>query len=751
MDWSDQELEPVSRAQMQRRHTDQPQASRRSDSRYRRMDRTTASPASYQPTRFRHQHLGQQSASKSASPSAQTTSISKTALAQSVSKPTHSVPPSVQPSALAQKHKAFAYLRGLDGIRAIAIIAALLFHFSVPHTQGGFIGVDLFFVVSGYLITSQLWLRWHDAPIRLKEFWIARFRRLLPAVFFLLIVTSLLVLIEARTQSRMYLQDILAAYTYVSNWWYVIDTRSYAAEWGIMRPPILQHLWSLAVEEQFYLCLPLVLAGLISVTRKKIKQQEHLVTRLFMALFVILGVASTVWMGYLSYAMEMPNLDMGIDPARLYYATDTHATPLLLGAALAMLRKGKGLGPSKGGKPGQALPAATPLITAAGAGAFFLFCLLVSQATYFSPWMYRGGFFLAALASAVMIVAATRPGVICNILSCKPLAWFGTRSYSLYLWHWPICGFTRPDLDIQLPEAYSSTLSNYLVSLVIRIVLTCIAAEISYRMIETPIRRQGFTTIIKRLHQRGAALLIAGVCLAIFVAHLGYAAFNPDKTVEEVLQEQTGISSQTAAQSSKGISRACLAQGMQLIFTEITQGDLASFQSYEDLPFGKPFAASCASLQGVYYGDSFAVGAGPGLQTMFKELTIHAKVAQQAYELDQTITDTVSDADVIILHTGNNGVLEEKTLQHMVDQLTAHARRVIVVQPRVPAPWQDGNRAVIERVCGTQKDPKIASVRVADWYEVSKNHDDYFADGVHPSRSGIEAYMNLIDHVTCGP
>ncbi|OLT35283.1 hypothetical protein BJF82_00430 [Kytococcus sp. CUA-901] len=298
------------------------------------------------------------------------------------------------------------YLTGLDGLRAIAVVSVMLFHFDTG-LDGGFLGVDVFFVLSGYLITSQLLTRWRDGQVDLKHFWTARIRRLFPAVALLLAVVSLLMLVLDRGGVRSYLGDVLAAGTYTSNWWYVFNERSYFEAAG--RPPVLQHLWSLAVEEQFYVVWPLVVAGLtFAFVRPGARRWALLV------LSVVGAVASSLWMGLGTAAADLPAAG---DTSRFYFGTDSHAMGLLTGAALAALRDGRGFS--------DRLPALKPagfLWTVVGLAG------LVGLGWYFvamdetSEGLYRWGFAALALLVAVLVVAATRPGPVEWLLSLAPCA-----------------------------------------------------------------------------------------------------------------------------------------------------------------------------------------------------------------------------------------------------------------------------------------------------------------------------------------
>ncbi len=387
------------------------------------------------------------------------------------------------------------YLPGLDGLRAVSVVAVLLYHAGLTWIPGGFLGVEVFFVISGYLITSLL-LAEHAAcgTISLRGFWYRRARRLLPAAYLVLASVALFVAVAARDVAGPLRGQLLAALGYASNWYLVVVDASYFATES--RPSPLLHLWSLAIEEQFYLVWPLVVLGLLRIAGR----------RRWPLVLVVAGAA-----GASATAMALLYRPAS-DPSRIYYGTDTRSQALLLGAVLALLwRPGRARRERVGSAP-RALEAAG-LLGLAGLVAAFV---LVSDD---DARLYQGGFALVGLLSVLVIAACTHPG--CWLGRCglgwAPLAWVGTRSYGLYLWHWPIFVFTRPGDD--LPWGTLPTLA-------LRLALTVTAAELSFRLVEQPIRggALGRWLVVlrspdrarRRLRWRGVAVL-AGAATAVLV------------------------------------------------------------------------------------------------------------------------------------------------------------------------------------------------------------------------------------------
>jgi peptidoglycan/LPS O-acetylase OafA/YrhL len=348
------------------------------------------------------------------------------------------------------------YQPSLDGIRAIAVTAVLLYHADFRWIPGGFLGVDVFFVVSGYLITSLLLQEREGAMSNdLKQFWLRRAKRLLPALGAMLVVTCAYAALFVPDALYHLKRDVLAAATYSTNWWLIASHQSYFDALG--RPPLLRHLWSLAVEEQWYLLWPLVFVGAMALVRGK---AHKLVVPL-----VIAAIASSVWMAVL--------YDPASDASRVYFGTDTHISGLLLGAAAAMIWRPW--------RWPQAAGRHLVRLDALGWTALALLIVLMLRWGQDTTALYRGGFFLVAALSLVVITVSVHPGALSlrAVLSLPPLRWLGSRSYGLYLWHWPVFMVTRqqdyPWMDDRVRVA-------------LQFGVTLLLTELSFRLVETPIR-----------------------------------------------------------------------------------------------------------------------------------------------------------------------------------------------------------------------------------------------------------------------
>jgi len=351
------------------------------------------------------------------------------------------------------------YRPALDGIRGLAVAAVLAYHAGMPWARGGFLGVDAFFVLSGYLITSLLLAEWRsEGGIGLVAFWSRRARRLLPALFLMLAGVGIYAAVIARPEELDRLRgDALATIGYVANWRPVLSGQSYFDQFSIPSP--LRHTWSLAIEEQYYAVWPLLVLALIKVRRGSL--------RLLLPASLAMLAASALLMALL--------FEPGRDPSRVYYGTDTRAQSLLVGAVLSMVLYR--VGPVRGSIPRGILQVAA-LACVAGLG--YAWATTSSD----SVVLYRGGFLLLAMGVAVVIVAAVQRegGPVAGALSLPPLRGLGLISYGVYLWHWPVFVLLTPDrLGI---DGYGLFF--------LRIAVTLAIATASYRFVEMPIRRGAF-------------------------------------------------------------------------------------------------------------------------------------------------------------------------------------------------------------------------------------------------------------------
>ena len=377
-----------------------------------------------------------------------------------------------------ESSRGFGYKPGLDGLRAVAVVSVMAYHFGATWAPGGFLGVDLFFVLSGYLITSLLVIEWDGtATIAFGAFWARRARRLLPALFLVLVAIAIWSALEAsRDQLSSIRWDSIWTLFYGANWRFIATGQSY---FDLFRDPSpLRHTWSLAIEEQFYLVWPIIAFGCLRLARGR---------RWLLAGACVAGIVGSTAL--------MARWYDATDPSRSYYGTDTRAGQLLLGALLALI-----------------LVRWTPRSVAQRAGVQAAgivgaaFCVWAfASASDHQSWLYHGGFLVFAVAVAAVIVAVVQPrrSALQLLLTLRAVRWIGAISYGLYLWHWPVA--------VALTEGHTG-LSGVRLAIV-RIGVTLTAATLSYYLLELPIRRGQWL----RGHVARTVAPVAGIATAVVI------------------------------------------------------------------------------------------------------------------------------------------------------------------------------------------------------------------------------------------
>lgn len=638
------------------------------------------------------------------------------------------------------------YMPGLDGLRVVAVLSVIVYHSNSNWLPGGFLGVAIFFTLSGYLITDILageWEKYHS--FNLKTFWIRRARRLLPAM---LTVVAAVVLVSMFLDSSRLGQlrgDVPAALVYMSNWWLIFHKVSYFESFGPPSP--LGHLWSLAVEEQFYLIWPLLLL----LGFKAARSRKTLT-------FFILGLAlvSALLMSFL----YVP----GSDPSRVYYGTDTRGFALLIGAVLAVIW------PSQKLKEHVSGPARAVLEIVGIACLLSLLFLIRTQNEY-DPFLYEGGLLIVAVLSAVLIAALAHPaGRLGKWLGAKPLRWLGCRSYGLYLWHYPVITLTTSQTAAENAEPFR---------LVWQLAITVLLAALSYKYIEEPIRRYGFqqafaSCFTGKIETKGRKLFPACAALALFAAifagclNLYGVSAHSAPSVQSAGDSVSGEQSVTMPEIH-GVAPAGPAQPVPAAPSSGEQNVNPGAPKPTPTPpsaapshpaTASPGNGTAAAGNGktkpkhetdgdatdgngvTAVGDSVMLDIEPYLQKALPKAVIDGKVGRQmaeAPELLDQLDQKGQLGDIVIVELGTNGAFSKSKFNKLLDQLK-DVSHILLVNTRVPRPWeQQVNRMLSDKA---EEDSRITLI---DWYAASSGKSSYFEkDGVHLKPEGAKAYAALL-------
>ncbi len=409
-------------------------------------------------------------------------------------------------------------LAGLDGIRGLAALAVVLFHAGVAWLPAGFLGVDVFFVVSGFLITSLLIAeRERDGRTDLVEFWLRRARRLLPVLALVLLATTVYTALVLQDTLIDHLREVLVAAVYITNWDQIVRGVSYFEMFE--RPSQLRHLWSLAVEEQFYIIWPLVFAGAARLFK----------LRWLWCIVVALAALSVVWMAIL--------FTPGDEPSRVYFGSDARAFTILIGVAVAFFWK-----PWRR-QWSQRLGWSMDLLALAALAGI---ALIMAVGRHWHDWMYPWGLLATSGATILLVAFVIRPGsLLGRALDTAPLRWLGERSYSIYLWHWPVLLALQWEFGL---------VPNTVVMVAAGIAVTFFLSELSYRLVERPMRRAEFWSL-SRIRARfaevrplaaGTASLAVGVLLALVIGFTVLPNRSPSDLLFSASAKQASVESPTA-------------------------------------------------------------------------------------------------------------------------------------------------------------------------------------------------------------
>ena len=527
------------------------------------------------------------------------------------------------------------HISSIDGLRAIAVTAVVLYHLGISWIPGGFLGVDLFFVISGYVITRLILDSINQSSaLDLRSFYAARLRRIYPAFIFMVVCIIIFVGVWAPEAIKRFLSDLPYALTGTINWLLVARHQDYFETIG--RPPLLQHTWSLAVELQFYLIWPIILLTILKYFGKKN------IARIALLIAIISGV--TLFL--VSLRLDQSNAQQ---VSHIYFGTDTHSLGLFLGSALAVSWIPQNLSADIE-KRAQDVVDAIGVVGLLGLIAAFLF---IDET---NAGLYRIAFPLAGIFGCLVIISLVHPASrFAPLISSAPFKWVGQRSYGIYIWHWVIFQVTRPSVDLT-----GQSWALYLA----RVLLVLALADISLRWVEIPFRQGMVQNWFRGMKYRSAKVKLRQQLSIVF-------------SIIAVLAVTSSISVQAINKAE------------QIAQDQITQQEDQA-ASQEDL-------GSTTGLW--VTGDSVILGIRSKLESKEHISLINARVGRQAPELlaVMRVDQGSVPSSPVVFNLGNNNALNEQTVIDIFE-VVKNQPQVIVVNTAVPRPWKDANNAIISKV-----------------------------------------------------
>lgn len=603
------------------------------------------------------------------------------------------------------------YITGLDGIRAIAVIMVLAYHLKLALFKSGFLGVTVFFVLSGYLITGILISEVEEeGTIDLKNFWLRRIRRLVPAVMSMAVVIIFVSAVVNRIIFTKGCKDFLASVLGFNNWWQIFNKVSYFEAAGVPSP--FTHCWSLAIETQFYLIYPLILLGIYKLVKSR---EEGRAKRglLFAGVTLLLALISVILMIVL--------FDPQQDASRVYYGTDTRAFSLLFGALLAILWKYQ-MVPRR-------LSASVNMVL--GSVSFAVLLVMTIAINGSSNFWYRGGQFFGTILTVLMVYAVSgRKTCLSRFLSNPVLKWIGDRSYSIYLWHYPIILLISKGLK-----------ASWWITL-IEIVLSVVLAELSYRFIETPIRHGIIGEYLNILRSRPKSrqekkrqvqvarrsLKVMAGTFVLTVSLILCMIFVPKKNALDTLQKREAKAKETGKMTEEQLAKQ-KANGSESDDT-ICTADLTDDEILEGLNL-------------LLIGDSIAVDVTDDFYEMFPNSVSDTKIGRITslgkQVLDSYIDEKKWEGEGVIFASLSNSPINGEL--EAIREKIGKDMPLFLTTVRIPHDtFEEESNSKIKKFVEENDHTYLI-----DWYAASEGHDEYFdADDTHLLSAGAKAYAKCI-------
>ena len=600
------------------------------------------------------------------------------------------------------------YLPSIDSLRALAVLAVIIYHVDVNYLPGGFLGVDLFFVLSGYLISSLIIKEYRKTgSLNLYNFYIRRARRLLPAVYFMITIGLVVMVLFNEVLLRKSHLDAIFGYIYSSNWWYIFHKLDYFDSFGAQSP--FKHLWSLAIEEQFYMIFPLLF--LLINRKKKSKDGTYKLNKNF--LYVVLGLILVSLIAHI-LLFDINNI------SRIYFGTDTRAFSLLVGVVGAILYPMEKL-------HAKVTPQQNIMYSVISLVSIATLITVMIYTSEYNTWLYRGGFLLVAIIGLIVIISSGKQHTLMSrLLSFKPVVFIGKISYSLYLWHFPILVLTTPVSEIGNPN---------IIFVILRIILTFALATASYVFVETPIRKLGFknyiNVIFKKLKKRPrkSRKLYAGIVGLVSVLFLMgiFGKSVPFISTAFVKEMETNKETQFVNNGNNKDNNQEKSSDSNKDKKDNKEDKNNSDKKYSSV---------------LVMGDSLTVDIGEKFQELYPGAVIDGKIGRQLYvavEEAKSYSKYNNENSAIIFQLGTNGPFTESQIEELVKEFDK--ADIYFVNIKVPRAWEKTVNAALKE---TQE--KHSNVKIIDWYSVANSTKDLFEpDRVHLNQTGIAEMVTLIE------
>ncbi len=584
----------------------------------------------------------------------------------------------------------------IDGLRGLAVLVVVIYHFFGPLAPGGFMGVDMFFVLSGFLITSLLIReRAVMGRVDLKKFWLRRARRILPAATSVLVLGTAAAGLVGGDAAVGLKSQFFGTLFFANNWVQIAGSQSYFAETGVQ---IFAHYWSLAVEEQFYVIFPLLFIVLSRFGSGVLK-----------LVVALLGAASFLWMLLL--------YDPQADPTRVYYGTDSHSFGLLLGVLLACITTTTVADPQVDSWPLQWIRDRKTVVSTVGLVTLIALLVMVVVVPDTSVFTYRGGLLLASFLTMILLATLLcETGPAYWAMNLKPMRWLGERSFSIYLWHWPVIVIIK-----QLVFNHELGWNDWVIGF-IALAISLPLSHYSYEWIETPIRRKGYLKVWKLAKAWSKTAFITTAAFSTLIAGAAVAS----SVNETALQQELTVLAEQNSETTK----------------EITAIPAASTEDVTQEMYGPQLIPTGDRITAV--GDSVMLASLPALEEHFPGIYVDGAVSRTLLAAPEILTglDQAGKLDpFVVLGFGTNDEFSLTQLEEVMS-IVGDKRVVVLVMPYGDRSWIPGSQANI-----TKAQDLYPNLYVADWCQRAQADKTLlYSDLIHPTEAGANAYAESIEY-----